>query len=202
MNEEKARLKAIAELIDRVISSNEPLLVSTMRTLLSIKAIALATEGSAPPIPEITPITPPDVDHIIISCDASIKRNPGGPAAVGIVIQRPGVKTIRFAQGTPSTTNNQAEYDAIYTGLTTLVDLVNSPQYEIEVRSDSKLVIQQLTKEIECNDSKLKNKRDMILELVAQIPALVRFEWRPRNSTPELETANFLCQDALGVPRH
>ena len=57
-------------------------------------------------------------------------------------------------------------------------------------------------KEIECHAEKLLNRRDQILDLLTTIPVPVIFVWKPRNSTKELERANHLCQDLLGVSRH
>jgi ribonuclease HI len=187
------RLRVIIEMIDQHLKSD--MLTSSRNFLGKIRAVA---NGDEIPSKEVKK----EPSKIIISGDASIKVNPGGPASVGIVIEIPGRKIMQVAQPTPATTNNQAEYDAVYMGLTTLVNLINNPPAPITVRSDSQLVIRQLKKEIECNDKKLLSRRDAILELVNQIPVPVTFEWRPRNSTPELELANHLAQDLLGVPRH
>lgn len=141
--------------------------------------------------------------QVMISCDASIKENPGGPASIGVVIQYDQWKEpMTIARGSKATTNNQAEYDAVYEGLTSFFGLINNPGCPVTIRSDSQLVIKQLKKEIECLDKKLLKRRDTILELVLELPVAIRFEWLPRNSTPELEQANFLAQDVLGVPRH
>ncbi len=172
------------------------MLVSTKEFLLKLRE-ALTDEEEQE---ELT--NEQEEPRVIISCDASIKQNPGGPASVGVIIQVPGQKAISLAKGTPSTTNNQAEYDAVYTGLITLFNLINNPGIPVEVRSDSQLVIRQLKKEIECKDKKLAKKRDLILELLTVIPVPVIFEWRPRNSTKELLQANHLAQDLLGVARH
>lgn len=174
------------------------MLVSTKDFLLRLKE-CLTIEDQ--PEEEVT--SNPVTEQIIISCDASIKENPGGPAAVGIVINNPRIaKNLELARSTKATTNNQAEYDAVYTGLVTFVNLNNNPGMPIVIRSDSQLVIRQLKKEIQCQDKQLIKRRDLILELAGELPVPVTFEWRPRNSTTELELANHLAQDLLGVPRH
>lgn len=142
-------------------------------------------------------------NQILISCDASIKKNPGGPSSVGVVIRIPDRKeSMEIARVTKSITNNQAEYDAIYTGLVSLLNLFNRPKYPITIYSDSQLIINQLRGKSSCKDTKLANKRDMILEVSKQIESGVTFEWRPRNSTEDLKQANYLAQDILGVKRH
>jgi len=191
------RLATIIEMIDRALLC-DPMLVTTERLLRNITAIA---QGADEVI--LNEPSPPALDHIIASCDASIKENPGGPSAVGIVILMPQQPNpIQISQASPAKTNNQAEYDAVYIALTTLFDRHNNPQCNVEIRSDSQLVIKQLNKEIECHDKDLQRRRDRILELVTALPVPVIFVWRPRNSTPELKLANYLAQDYLGVPRH
>ena len=139
---------------------------------------------------------------IIISCDASIKVNPGGPAAVGVVIRFPEGKPVQFSRHTSAQTNNEAEYDAIYEALMFLANTVNRPKFPVVVRSDSQLVVKQLTGKYQINNEVLGRKCSSINELAKALPVPVEIEWRPRNSTPDLTEANFLAQDALGVRRH
>lgn len=138
-------------------------------------------------------------DHIIISCDGSITENPGGRCAVGVVIQVPDLKPIEQARFTRAKTNNQVEMDAIYEGLTTLYGLNKVPRYDIEVVSDSRICINGLNKPDSLHDDKLKRRRDLILILVAAIPAKITFTWKKRNSTRALAAANRLAQELNGV---
>ncbi len=140
---------------------------------------------------------------ITISCDASIKKNPGGPASVGVVIRVPGKKPVEIAKIVPANTNNEAEYDAVFEGLKFLSTTVNVPKHEVVVNSDSQLVVKQLLGEYKISDSfpNLKKRCEIIRELAAALPVPVKVEWKPRNSTPDLELANYLAQDAIGVPR-
>lgn len=144
-------------------------------------------------------------EEIIVSCDASITKNPGGDVAVGFVIRFPpekGLQPVKMAKRTPSQSNNEGEYDAIYEALVTLFNLYNNPGYEVVVHSDSQLVVKQLHGEYQINSPALKRKAESIHELAAQLPVGVRVEWRPRNSTEDLAEANFLAQDEIGVRRH
>lgn len=193
IQEANERLAAIVEMVDRNLNAGTSLL------LLQIKSVALGIEDD---LGDSAVLHVKKNDHIIVSCDASVKTNPGGPSAVGVVVQLPGSKNLELAQGSPATSNNQAEYDAIYFALMTLSNLKNNLGSKVEVRSDSQLVIRQLEGEMKCQDEKLQRRRDLILELAAKLPAEVEFVWRPRNSTPELKLANYLAQDYLGVQRH
>ena len=201
--EAEARLNAIAELLDHVFCSDQELLVSTQKLLKRIHNIALANDDYMEE-PSKLKLKP---DHIVISCDASITKNPGGEVAIGAIIEWPrsweGMVNYQIVRKMPkSNTNNQGEYDAIYIALTDLMNLRNNPGCEIEVRSDSKLVIDQLNGKISCKDKELQRRRKIILETIQAYPVPVKFVWRPRNSTPALEAANYLAQDALGVSRH
>lgn len=205
-----ARLEVISEMIDQSFRKKQSMLLSTAHLLERIQSIALGIENDVDDTTveaKPTPVKP--IKHIIMSCDASIKKNPGGPASVGVVIELPksvepdaDMRRLEIAQRAPSTSSNQAEYDAIYFGLTSLMNLRNNPGCEIEVRSDSQLAVRQLNGEVKCNDEELKRRRDVIREYVQSLPVPVKFVWRPRNSTPELELANYLAQDLLSVPRH
>lgn len=202
MDEGLERLNAISEMIDVALGSGQPMLVSTEKLLQRIQAVALGTDETLP-----SRHTAPPMDHIVISCDASITENPGGTVAVGAIVEwptgHPNTVPMQIQRVMPkSNTNNQGEYDAVYTALTSLMNLHNNPGCEIEVRSDSKLVVDQLNGKMKCNDDQLKRRRDIILELVENLPVPVRFVWRPRNSTPALTQANYLAQDVLGVSRH
>lgn len=166
--------------------------------LLNMYSVLTDTESLEVPFVEEQ-----EEERVIISCDASITHNPGGNAAVGFVIENPPTKTTSMGFSAPkSTTNNQAEYDAVYYGLQTFVNLNNNPGKPIEIRSDSKIVISQLNGEMECHDIELEKRRNGILELVKALPVPVIFNWRPRNSTPALKQANYEAQDYLKVRRH
>jgi ribonuclease HI len=194
------RLEEIYNVISDEIASGRDMLLSTQRLLNKIVILATG-EDMIESVREGGSSWKED-ETIFISCDASIKVNPGGPAAIGAVIQVPGEETLKVAKGTPALTNNEAEYDAIYEGLLALVNLHNKPKFPIVVRSDSQLIVKQLTGEYQISDDRMKRKCQSIHELAASIQMPIAIEWRPRNSTPELAEANFIAQDVLGVKRH
>lgn len=197
MNNEKDKLEAILQMINEFNATGADILLSTKDFLDKLICVIKNKE--------IKVIKSKPLDHIIISCDASIKVNPGGPASIGCIIQFPDIanrKDLELAQITSDTTNNLAEYSAVYLSLTTLMNLYNNPGCKIEIRTDSQLVVKQIKGEMICKNPKLQVRRDAIRELVAALPIPVEFIWRPRNSTNELTRANFLAQDTLGVPRH
>ena len=205
MNKAEAlqRLGAIREICETLLQSGRPMLTYEFDVLRQIHLISDTINPDREPPNRISIAIPLRLEHVIISCDASITENPGGKVAVGVVIEYKQEEPLETSMIIPkSNTNNQGEYDAVYFGLTQLMDLKNNPGCEIEVRSDSQLVVNQLNGKVRCNDPILKKKRDIILELIAALPVPVSVQWRPRNSTKALEQANFLAQDALGVSRH
>lgn len=190
------RLDVINLMIKEYLESGKDMLLSSKLFLENIQKV---TKKENPIFPSSTK----KIDHIIISCDASVKTNPGGPGSIGVVVQYPERDKQSYAQIIPNaTTNNLAEYFAIYFGLLNFINLHNVPKFYIEVRSDSQLCINQLLRKTAGSNLKLLNKRDCILDLVKQIPVKVEFVWRPRCSTPELKEANDLAQEILGVKIH
>lgn len=201
LEEKLDRLIAIEDICTAALNSGRPMLNFEYDTLQRIRLIATCKDDE--PIVTISTRKPQKLDHVILSCDASITSNPGGKVAVGCVIEykdEPVYECYRIMKH--SNTNNQGEYDAIYFGLTQLMALKNNPGCLIEVRSDSKLVIDQINERIQCNDEKLQQRKMLIQELVKTLPVQVVFNWRPRNSTPALEIANNLAQTVLGVKVH
>lgn len=196
--EPQEQLEEIYNLITDYLASGKDLLVSTQKLLLEI----ISKTG----VDMVDTNLDSDIStdkEIIISCDASITVNPGGVAAVGIVIRFPDVsEPIKIGRIVPSTTNNEAEYDAIYESLVFLSNTLNKPRFPICIFSDSQLVVKQLKGEYKINLDALQRKHDSIHELAAALPVAVQIKWKPRNSTADLTEANFLAQDVIGVKRH
>lgn len=146
---------------------------------------------------------------IIISCDASVKNNPGGPCSSGVVIRFPsaGIDPHELCRILPTAvTNNQAEYDAVYEGLNYFLTFGILGAQGIEVRSDSKLVVNQLNDAWAVKDEKLKHRHESVQELVQklneQLKIPISIVWYPRNSTEDLKKANNIAQSILGVKNH
>jgi len=92
-------------------------------------------------------------DKVIIYTDGGCRHNPG-PAAIGAVIQdvdRVQLATISSYIGLG--TNNQAEYHAVIAGLKKALSLGAA---EVEVRSDSQLIVEQLNGRYRVKDAALK----------------------------------------------
>jgi ribonuclease HI len=90
---------------------------------------------------------------LIIYTDGGARSNPG-PAAIGVVV---GSK--EYGEAIGSTTNNVAEYKAVIFGLKKAKHLLGgekAAEAEIEVRSDSELIVSQLNAKYKIKDDDLK----------------------------------------------
>ena len=100
----------------------------------------------------------------IIYTDGAARGNPG-PAAIGVIIkdeQNRGVA--RISRHIGSTTNNQAEYHAIITALQKAVSLGVK---QVEIRSDSELVVRQLTGAYRVKNAALKPLYQQVRKLLS-----------------------------------
>ncbi len=89
-------------------------------------------------------------DKLIIHTDGGARGNPG-PAAIGVVIENEsGEVLLNVSRYIGQTTNNQAEYQAVYTALKEAKNLGGKI---LDIYLDSELVVKQLKLEY-----KVKNK--------------------------------------------
>jgi ribonuclease H / adenosylcobalamin/alpha-ribazole phosphatase len=78
---------------------------------------------------------------VVVVCDGAARGNPG-PAGIGAAVLTPeGEVLAEVAEGLGETTNNVAEYTAALEGLRRAAELGAD---EVELRSDSRLLIEQL----------------------------------------------------------
>jgi ribonuclease HI len=123
-------------------------------------------------------VLPQDPDHlaVVVNCDGAARGNPG-PAGIGVVIASPdGTVIDTIAQGLGETTNNVAEYIAAREGLRRAAEL---GAQEVLLRSDSRLLIEQLAGRYRVKAPHLKPLHAEILGLVRGF-ARIRFEHVPR----------------------
>lgn len=92
--------------------------------------------------------------EIIIHTDGASRGNPGA-AAIAYVIEGLETGKVEFAQTIGSTTNNQAEYQALLQALTKLAEFSPSG-YSINCVADSELMVKQLKGEYRVKDNLLR----------------------------------------------
>jgi probable phosphoglycerate mutase len=102
--------------------------------------------------------------ELIINCDGGARGNPG-PAALGVSIQTPDGEEIEgIGETIGVATNNVAEYSAVIAGLQRVKEM---GARAVHVRSDSKLLIEQLA-------GRYKVKNPGLKELHGKAIALAR----------------------------
>lgn len=95
--------------------------------------------------------------------DGASRGNPG-PAAIGwVILTGDGGIVTEGGKRIDDTTNNQAEYE----GLVHALDVADAHSFdEVEIRSDSELVVKQVRGEYDVNSPDLREKRVRALELL------------------------------------
>lgn len=78
----------------------------------------------------------------------------------------------------PGLTNNETEYLAVYKALEA------TKSKEVEILSDSKLVVNQLNREWHIKDASLRELFDKIQNLIRERGLVVEFKWVPRKNNP------------------
>lgn len=124
-----------------------------------------------------------DPDLLIVSCDGAARGNPG-PAGIGVQITAgDGAVVAELAEGLGETTNNVAEYTAAIRGLQRAAELGAS---RVLLRSDSKLLIEQLAGRYRVKAAHLRDLHRAVLDLAVGFQEL-RFEHVPRERNREAD---------------
>jgi len=131
------------------------------------------------------------MEKIIIYTDGGSRGNPG-PAAIGIVICNGKNQIIRrYSQYLgDNLTNNQAEYEAVIFGLNK-IKLISGKKkaknLEIELRSDSEFLVNQLNGQYKILDSKIQPLFIKIWNLKLDFKK-VKFNHIPREKNKEADS--------------
>jgi probable phosphoglycerate mutase len=135
-------------------------------------------------------VTSGDIDSVVIEADGGSRGNPG-PAAYGAVLKdaRTGEVLAEVGEAIGVATNNVAEYRGLIAGLGLAAE--HAPHAAIEVRMDSKLVIEQMS-----GNWKVKHPsmRPLAADASGLTPAGTTFTWVPR---AENAHADRLLNEAL-----
>jgi ribonuclease HI len=129
--------------------------------------------------------------RLIIYTDGASSGNPG-PAAIGAVIQDGQGRVIsRISRRIGRATNNQAEYRAI---ITALGEAVRLGAGEVDIKSDSELVVKQLKGRYRVKKATLRPLYQEVVKLVGSLEAF-SITHIPREQNRE---ADRLANRALG----
>jgi ribonuclease HI len=121
--------------------------------------------------------------RVIINCDGAARGNPGPAGAGAIVVAEDGTVLAKVAEGLGETTNNVAEYTAAIRGLEAAERL---GARDVLLRSDSQLMINQLTGRYRVKSVHLQPLHRRIHELVVTFDRVV-FEHVPRERNAEAD---------------
>ncbi|MFC1977929.1 ribonuclease HI family protein [Chloroflexota bacterium] len=106
------------------------------------------------------------IERVIIFTDGASQGNPG-LAAIGAVIKDEQGRVIAsISQGIGRTTNNQAEYRAVIAALENAVSLGAS---QVDMRSDSELVVRQINGRYRVKNASLKPLHQKVKHLQSQL---------------------------------
>ena len=126
----------------------------------------------------------------VIYIDGASRGNPG-PAAIGVVIRDEEKKVLaKISRAIGVTTNNQAEYRAVIAALEKASQLgIN----EVEMRSDSELIVRQIKGQYRVKNAGLKTLYQKVIQLQSRMTSFT-ITHIPREENQE---ADRLANEAL-----
>lgn len=114
--------------------------------------------------------------RVVVEADGGSRGNPG-PAGAGALVREPGGRVLaERSRWLGTATNNVAEYEGLLLGLRAAAELGAT---EVDVRMDSKLVIEQMTGRWRVKHANLQPLASEATSLLGSF-AEVRFQWVPR----------------------
>jgi ribonuclease HI len=119
---------------------------------------------------------------LVIFTDGASLGNPG-PMGIGVVIYRDGIRVEELSEYIGDGTNNIAEYTAVIKALETVHSMGD---VEAHIKSDSQLIVRQLTGEYKVKDLKLLPLKRRVDDLCYGIR--VHFEHIPREHNGEADS--------------
>lgn len=132
------------------------------------------------------------IEKAVLYTDGASRGNPG-PAAIGVVIKDGHGKVLaRISKRIGRTTNNQAEYQAV---IAALEEAVRLGAAGVEIKSDSELVVKQVSGRYRVKHPALKPLYQQVKELQSSFQNCIVASI-PRRQNRE---ADRLCSDALGA---
>ncbi|TGC07513.1 ribonuclease HI family protein [Methanolobus halotolerans] len=124
-----------------------------------------------------------------LNFDGSCNPNPGGRMGFGWVIswknKKPCTQGRKEIKGSPSNTNNVAEYTALKEGILNYTDL--GGKGPLQVCGDSKLVINQMAGKWKINNPNLAELHSQITAAVKKNKLKIRYKWVPRSENSDAD---------------
>lgn len=137
------------------------------------------------------------VERVVVVADGGSRGNPG-PAGYGAAVVDPGGTVLaERAAGLGRVTNNVAEYAGLIAGLEAAIE---SGARRVDVRMDSKLVVEQMSGRWKVKHPDLRPLVSRARELVAALQE-VTFSWVPRNQNSHADRLANEAMDAQAAGR-
>lgn len=141
--------------------------------------------------------------HIVykVFTDGGARGNPG-PAAIGVLIKTENGKiAAQISKTIGVKTNNEAEYQALLSGLEYFsknkVKLLISSQTVIDFYCDSKLIVNQVNGLFKVKDSRMREYIYKVREIETQIPGKIHYHLIPREKNYEADALVNLALDKM-----
>lgn len=130
---------------------------------------------------------------VVIFADGGSRGNPGNAGSGTAIYDESGVNLIRtIAKNVGMTTNNVAEYHGLFEGLTAAKELGAT---EVDVRLDSKLVVQQMSGAWKIKHPDMKTLALACQELASSFQS-VTYTWIPREKNKKADELANIAMDA------
>jgi ribonuclease H / adenosylcobalamin/alpha-ribazole phosphatase len=140
------------------------------------------------------------VTRLVVEADGGSRGNPG-PAGYGALVRDPATGQIltELCDSLGTTTNNVAEYSGLVAGLRAAADL--APGADVEVRMDSKLVVEQMSGRWKIKDPNLRSLASSAQDEARRL-GRVTYVWVPRARNADADRlANQAMDAAAGIDK-
>ncbi|MBN1445035.1 MAG: ribonuclease HI family protein [Candidatus Omnitrophica bacterium] len=124
------------------------------------------------------------METLTVYIDGASKGNPG-KASIGIVIYSEKKLIKKYGVPIGNATNNSAEYMAL---ITALIDCLSYCPADLEIKSDSQLLVKQMQKEYKVRDEGLQKLQFIASRLISRYNS-VAFTHIPREENREADKA-------------
>jgi ribonuclease HI len=120
-------------------------------------------------------------------------KNGSGLGAASFIIVKDNIVIYQHTDLLKGPTNNVAEY----TGVLNALNYLKGEGYDdVNLCSDSELVVKQLNREYETANPRMKELRDKILEIIREANIRVTIKWVPRTNI-YIQQADYLNRHAI-----
>lgn len=137
--------------------------------------------------------------ELTINTDGGSRGNPG-PAAIGIVVRLGDEVIHEHHESIGIATNNDAEYKACIASLQWLVEQdFSTPPEKVTWKLDSKLVVEQVSKNWKIKDPKIRTYAEECWRLLEQLSLPYSFQYVPRAENAEADALVNQALDAVAA---